>query len=117
MFQSGDLIEEKKELYLAAKKRGLFWSYDKTLEYSPALDLLLIENILKYGDFDDLKKLFSLYDKKVIKKNWKEKLVKDIHFNKVNYFLARIFFGMDVEADYFKGGMSDRERKFRMFAS
>lgn len=108
---------EKQELFLKIKQKGLFWSYEKKLEYSPLLDMLLIENILKYGDFDDLKKLFSLYGKKILKKTWEEKLCKDTRFIKLNYFLARIFFGMDIEADYFKGGMSERERKLRILAS
>lgn len=108
---------EKKKLFVAAKQKGLFWSYDKKLEYSQALDSLLIENILKYGDFADLKKLFSLYGKRSVKRIWKEKLCGDTRFSKLNYFLARIFFGMDVEAKFFKGGVSDREQMLRMLAT
>ena len=108
---------KKQELFLAAKEKGLFWSYDKELEYSQDLDILLIENVLKYGDFADLKELLILYGKRVVKKIWKEKLINDTRFIKLNYFLARVFFNMDVEVDYFKGGMSDREQKLRMLAS
>jgi len=108
---------KKLELFLDAKGKGLFWSYDKKLEYSECLDNLIIENILKYGDFVDLKQLFILYGKRVVKKIWNEKLITDTHFIKLNYFLARIFFKMDVEADFFKGGMSAREQKLRMLAS
>ena len=108
---------KRQELFLATKEKGLFWSYDKKLEYSESLDILLIENVLKYGDFADLKQLFNLYGKRAVKKIWKEKLINDTRFIKLNYFLARIFFGMDVEADFFKGGMSDREKKLRMLAS
>ena len=108
---------KKRDLFFAAKQKGLFWSYDKKLEYSESLDNLLIENILKYGDFPDLQQIFILYGKKAVKKIWKEKLINDTRFIKLNYFLARIFFGMNVEADFFKGGMSDREKKLRMFAS
>ena len=107
----------KQELFLGAKEKGLFWSYDKKLEYSESLDNLVIENILKYGDFADLKQLFILYGKRAVKKIWNEKLITDTHFIKLNYFLARIFFKMDVEADFFKGGISDREQKLRMLAS
>ena len=55
---------KKQELFLGAKEKGLFWSYDKKLEYSEGLDNLIIENILKYGDFEDLKQLFILYGKR-----------------------------------------------------
>ena len=108
---------KKQELFFAAKQKGLFWSYDKKLEYSEALDNLLIETVLKYGDFIDLKQLFILYGKRAVKKIWKEKMIDDTRFIKLNCFLARIFFGMDVEADFFKGGMGDREKKLRMLAS
>ena len=108
---------KKKELFTATKQKGLFWSYDKKMEYSEALDKLTIETVLKYGDFIDLKQLFTLYGKRAVKKIWKEKLIRDPRFIKLNYFLARIFFGMDVEADFFKGAMSDREKKLRMLAS
>ena len=108
---------KKQELFLGAKEKGLFWSYDKKLEYSESLDNLIIENILKYGDFEDLKQLFILYGKRAVKKIWNEKLITDTHFIKLNYFLARIFFKMDVEADFFKGGISASEQKFRMLAS
>jgi len=117
MFHSRDNYKEKRKLYLEAKEKGLFWSYDKKLEYSRELDLLLIETILKYGDFVDLKKIFLIYNNNMIRRVWEEKLIKDTHFRKVNYFLARIFFTMNVEADYFKGGISDRGKKIRMLAS
>lgn len=108
---------KKKELFLSIKKNGLLWSYDNNLEYSEALDRLLIENTLKYGDIKDLKQLFILYGKREVKKIWNEKLIKDIRFIKVNYFLARNLFNMDIEADFFKGGKSDREQKLRMLAT
>ncbi len=108
---------DKQELFSLTKQKGLFWSYDNKLEYSQTLDDILIETLLKYGDFAELKKLFLLYGKRIVKKVWKEKLIDDTRFSKLNYFLARIFFGMNVEADFFKGGISDREKKLRMLAS
>ncbi len=108
---------KKQELFSAIKQKGLFWSYDKKLEYSESLDILLIESVLKYGDFTDLKQIFALYGRRVIKNIWEKKLINDRRFIKLNYFLARIFFNMDVEAVFFKGGVSDREQKLRMLAS
>ena len=107
----------KQLLFYKIKQQGLFWSYSKDIEYSEANDELIIEQVLKYGDFIDLKKIFSLYGKRAVKRIWIEKLVKDTRFIKLNYFLARNFFGMDIEADFFKGGISDREQKLRMLAS
>jgi hypothetical protein len=42
MFHSKDISTEKRKLFLAAKEKGLFWSYDNKLEYSRELDFLLI---------------------------------------------------------------------------
>ncbi|MDA3938084.1 MAG: transposase [Spirochaetia bacterium] len=108
---------EKRGLFLKIKEKGIFWSYDKKIEYSPALDDLFIESVLKYGDFDDLKILFSLYGKRVITKVWKEKLFCDVRFIKLNYFIARIFLGLNIEADYFTGAMNEREKRLRFLAS
>ncbi len=110
-------FKDKQLLFDKIKQQGLFWSYSKDIEYSEANDSLFIEQVLKYGDFLDLKKMFSLYGKRAVKRIWIEKLVKDTRFIKLNYFLARIFFGMDIEADFFKDGISDREQKLRMLAS
>jgi putative transposase len=110
-------FKDKQLLFDKIKQQGLFWSYSKDIEYSEANDSLLMEQVLKYGEFLDLKKIFLLYGKREAKRIWIEKLVKDPHFIKLNYFLARNFFGMDIEVDFFKGGISDREQKLRMLAS
>ncbi len=107
----------KKLFFEKILQRGLLWSYAKNLTYSPKLDTLLIEKVLKYGDIPDLKKLFSLYHNDIIKKVWEKTMIMDTRFIKSNYFLARSFFGMDVEADVFKGSLHDREKRFRVLAS
>jgi putative transposase len=108
--------ERRKEaLFNKTREKGLLWSYDDSVRYSPALDRLLIETVLQYGDFSDLQELFTLYRKRTIQAIWKSSMVHDLRFKKLNYFLARVFFKMDVEADFFKGGMSEREKKLRAF--
>ncbi|RKX74496.1 MAG: hypothetical protein DRP87_16730 [Spirochaetes bacterium] len=84
---------EKKELFSKTKQKGLFWSYDKDIQYDPSLDSALIETLLKYGDYSDIKKIFSLYGKRAVKKVWSDKMIDDDRFIKVNYFLARVFSG------------------------
>jgi putative transposase len=110
--------EQRKEaLFNKVREKGLLWSYDDSVEYSPARDTLLIETVLQYGDFPDLQELFTLYRKQDIQAIWKSSMVHDLRFKKCNYFLARNFFGMDIEADFFRGGKSEREKKFRILAS
>lgn len=108
---------QKGLLFERLKKRGLFWSYDPKTEYSERMDPVLCENVLKYGDFDELVDAFSLYGKRTLFGIWEKCVKNDGRFKKLNLFLARIFFGMDVQADFFKGGVSERERKLRMLAS
>ncbi len=47
---------------------------------------------------------------------WEKQLRNDSRFKKLNYFLARVFFGMNVEAQDFAGVKNDRAEKFRLLA-
>lgn len=110
-------LENKIALFDKLKNRGIFWSYAKSITFSDLGDSILCEYALKYGDFDDLKTLFFIYKESHIKEVWEEKLVSDTRFKKLNLFLARIFFGMDVESEYFTGNKNARFEKFRLLAS
>ncbi len=111
-------IDMKKiALFDRLKKKGIFWSYSKNLTLSDMGDEVFIEHLLKYGDFDDIVELFRLYSKDSIFAIWTKALKDDLRFKKLNLFLARLFFDMDVESDYFQGGISERENKFRLLAS
>lgn len=107
----------KSKLFDKIKRKGLFWSYGPTIRYTPDLDSLLIETVLKYGDYENIRDVFHLYDRVLIQTVWRERVMFDSRFLKTNYFLARMFFGMKVEADYFSGGMNEREKKLRLLAT
>lgn len=47
--------------------------------------------------------LFKKIDKNRIKEVWLKTMATDKRFLKVNLMIARIFFDMDVEKDYFEG--------------
>lgn len=98
------------------KAKGLFWSYDSAIHYDESKEELLMETTLKYADMDDIKILFSLYGELKVRQVWENKLINDSHFKKLNYFLARVFFGMNIEADYFAHIKNDRAEKFRLLA-
>ena len=93
---------QKQKLFDKLKIKGIFWSYSKALTYEKAVDKLLLEYLLKYGDFDDLIVAFKLYPKDTIKSVWGQTLKDDKRFIKLNLLLARVFFGMNVETSYFK---------------
>ncbi len=110
-------LKNKAALFDKLKNRGIFWSYAKSTTFTDLGDNIFCENVLKYGDFDDLKSLFSFYEASYIKKVWEDKLVTDDRFKKFNLFLARIFFEMDIESEYFTGSKNARFEKFRLLAS
>jgi len=110
-------MSKKNMLFNKLRDKGIFWSYAKDIRYEKVGDKIFLEYLLKYGDFDDLKLAFRLYNQEYIKSIWEQKLKDDQRFIKLNLMLARVFFGMDVESSYFKEVKNARFEKLRMFAS
>jgi len=111
------IYRSKVKLFENLKERGIFWSYSKDIDYMAAGEKLVIEYLLKYGDFDELCRGFELFGKRIMKKVWEEKLVSDQQFIKTNLMLARVFFGMDIESSYFKERKNARFEKLKLLAS
>ena len=109
--------KQKIMLFNKLRDKGIFWNYSKNITYDEAGENLTIEYLLKYGDFDDIVLGFKLFGKRLIKKVWQDRLQDDRQFIKLNLMLARVFFGMDVESDYFKGMKNARSEKLRLLAS
>ena len=62
---------QKAQLFAKLRDKGLLWSYAKDLNYRELVTAdeagaagLLIEQTLKYADFDDIKKCFEIYGKR-----------------------------------------------------
>lgn len=108
---------EKRKLFERLKAKGIFWSYSDQASFWEIDSETIIEHLLKYADNDDTVELFKLYGKRAIFRVWEKVLKNDLRFKKLNLFLARVFFGMDIEADYFMGGMSEREKKLRLLSN
>jgi len=112
------IYNQKIKLFNKLRDKGIFWSYSKNISFEEVGKNLTIEYLLiKYGDFDDIVLGFKLFGKRVMKKVWEERLKSDERFIKLNLMLARVFFGMDVESDYFKGVKNARLEKLRLLAS
>jgi REP element-mobilizing transposase RayT/predicted transcriptional regulator len=109
--------KQKVKLFNRLRDKGIFWSYSKEMTFEEAGEKLTIEYILKYGDFDDIVSCIHLFGKKRTKAAWNERLKSNKQFIKTNLMIARVFFGMDVESDYFKGMKNERLEKLRMLAS
>jgi len=108
---------QKVKLFEKLRDKGIFWSYSKNISFGEVGESLTIEHLLKYGDFDDIVLGFKLFGKRVMKEVWEERLKSDKRFIKLNLMLARVFFGMDVESEYFKGVKNARLEKLRLLAS
>ncbi len=113
----GRIYKDKIRLFNKLKDKGIFWSYSKEIQYEDLQEDIVIEYLLKYGDFDDIKFGFELFGKRVIKKVWEVKLKSDRSFIKTNLMIARVFLDMDVESDYFKGVKNARFEKLKLLAS
>ena len=79
--------------------KNIFWNIEKN---SKKDDKTIIEHTIKYGDFNDIVKLFENYKKNHIKNIWFKNIANDKRFLKLNLMIARIFFDMDIESSYFK---------------
>ena len=52
-----------------------------------------------------------------MKKIWEEKVMREQQFIKTNLMLARVFFNMNVESNYFKEMKNARFEKLKLLAS
>ena len=78
------IYKQKVKLFNKLRDKGIFWSYSKSIEYNKAGDILFIEYLLKYGDFDDIVLGFKLFGKRAVRRTWEEKLKSDRQFIKLN---------------------------------
>ena len=106
----------KRELFNKLKDKGLFWSYSPNIHYDADKSKLLIETTLKYSDLDDVKIIIDTFGLRQVRKVWEVCLKNDKRFKRLNYFLARMFFNLDVEADYFAKIENIRGSKLRLLA-
>jgi REP element-mobilizing transposase RayT len=111
------IYRQKVALFNKLRDKGIFWSYSKEINYENAGEKLFIEYLYKYGNFDDISLGFKLFGKRIMKKIWEETLVSDKRFIKLNFMIARVFLGMDIEASHFKEIKNARFEKFKMLAS
>ncbi|MFO7752045.1 MAG: hypothetical protein R6V41_02870 [Desulfobacteraceae bacterium] len=105
------------ELFEKLRDMGVFWSYSKEMDYDRAGPELLIEYLLKYGDFDDIGRGFELFGKQKMKNVWLARVAGSGPFLKLNVMLARVFFDMDVDKDYFEKMKNARFEKLKSLAS
>lgn len=104
-------------LFEKMKSKNFFWSYSKTISPDEIDSEILVETVLKYGDVEDIKVLFKCYNEIYLREVWIKRLVFDDRFRKLNFYLAKIFFNMDLEQIKQERRGDDRGNKLRMLAS
>ncbi|MEA3373972.1 MAG: transposase [Campylobacterota bacterium] len=115
--KSYKIYREKVKLFEKLRDKGIFWSYAKDVTYMEAGEAILIEYVLKYGDFVDMENVFKLFGKRAVKRVWEKSVKNDKRFLKLNLMIARVFLSMNVESGFFKGGKNERLEKLRLLAS
>ena len=67
-----------------------------------------VKPYLKYADIDDIHNLFTLYGEAKVREVWEQSVKSDSRFKRLNYFIARVFFHLDVEGSGFENLQSMR---------
>ena len=111
------VYNQKVRLFNKLRDKGIFWSYSKDITFAQVGNDLTIEYLLKYGDFGDIVEGFHLFGKKEMKRVWEDRLKSDKRFVRLNVMVARLFFDMDVDGDYFKKLENARFKKLKLLAS
>lgn len=107
----------RKALFKSLKNQGLFWSYSASISYEDLPDSLIIEQALRYADWQDLLLLFKAFPKQELLSVWRERVMADKRLIKQNLFIARVLFGLHIEAADLLGLDYVRDKKLRLLTS
>lgn len=104
-------------LFDKMKSGNCFWSYSGEIRPEDVGEEILVETVLKYGDVEDILLLFDCFDGKRLYDIWVKRLLFDRRFDRLNFYLAKVFF--DVDPDAVRRDMSkyDRKNKLEKLAS
>lgn len=93
----------KQQLIQTLADKKAFWNYDPEFFKSSGFpEHILIPYTFIYGDVEEIKLLFRIYSKNKIKKNWINELLFDKRYEKLNNYIAIIFFKIPDFNDFLK---------------
>ncbi len=115
----GSAAMEKKivRLFEKLKSQNLFWSYAKDIQAADVGTDILVETALKYGDVSDIRVLFECYNYERLYDIWVKRVVFDRRFDKLNFYLATVFFDVDLNTVRYQRADDDRRNKLERLAS
>ena len=95
----GNFHISKSDFIRSLIDRNFFWSY-AFKDVSNLPDDLLIEQVLGYGEPDDIINLKKYFKLSQIKEVWQRLLIPDSRFKKANVWLAKVFFNIKQTDQY-----------------
>jgi hypothetical protein len=109
------LIPTKSILIQALCDNNLLWSYDPS-QLKKLSDDIIIEHTLQYGGVSELKLLFVCYSSSQIIDVWKNTLLQDRRYDKLNYYLALFYFKIPNTKSWLQAQYGERThpRKFSL---
>ena len=87
--------------------QGIFWSYDKNTVLP---DEIVIEHTLLYADIPFLNDLFVFFDKQIIQNVWEKRILTDLRYPQLNYFLAVLYFEIKNPKKFIKQKQQQNNR-------
>jgi len=93
--------------------RNFFWSYAIS-ETTSLPDELLIEQVLGYGEPDDIVNLKRFFKLAQIKQVWQQHLLPDARYKNANVWLAKVFFNITRVDQYIEKYSSQNSRYDRL---
>lgn len=106
----------KQMLFNRLQQQSLFWSYAEDARLEDIGEQTLIETCFRYAGWSELCLMFETFKREHLFAIWQQEIKPDTRFKKQNLFIARVLFGLDVEADYFEDTGYARDKKLRLLA-
>ena len=111
-------FQSKTEYLQGLKERNFFWSYSSAepINYP---DEVVIEQVLVFGEPEDIISLSKYYKYLEIKRVWQTRLLPDARLRNVNIWLARVFFNISQAAKYIEkySKLNSRNAHLRLLAA
>jgi len=92
---------------MGADINSYFWSYEA--EDVPVN--IRIEHVLKFGDIQEIQSVIQDFGADNCHKIWKDKIISDSRFYRLNYFLARFIFNISDKPKEIHEYLSTNQRK------
>ncbi len=111
-------IKTKNEFIQSLINQNFFWTYS-VMDITNLTDALVIEQVLSYGEPDDILNLKKHFKYTQIKQVWQNCLLPDNRFKNSNVWLAKVFFNIQQANKYIAkySKLNNRDGHLRLLAA